>query len=187
MFQVFLIIFWATIRLQNRGEAVCDPSVGDPSGSQANHLPLTGEATPQSAELTAPLGRGAKDGGLRRCSLCLPCQGEVGQARSAWLGRVAFFTTTPVRNPSVSNPSGSQANHLPLTGEAMTVPLDRGGNPSVGAADSSPWQGSQGRSTWQGRQPPQSMRLFTAASIYSHTPRKFLFTSLFGMRRTVKP
>lgn len=24
------------------------------------------------------------------------------------------------------NPSGSQANHLPLTGEAMTVPLDRG-------------------------------------------------------------
>lgn len=28
MFQVFLIIFWATIRLQNRGEAVCDPSVG---------------------------------------------------------------------------------------------------------------------------------------------------------------
>lgn len=28
MFQVFLIIFWATIRLQNRGEAVYDPSVG---------------------------------------------------------------------------------------------------------------------------------------------------------------
>ena len=28
MFQVFLIIFWATIRLQSRGEAVCDPSVG---------------------------------------------------------------------------------------------------------------------------------------------------------------
>ena len=31
------------------------------------------------------------------------------------------FATPPVRNPS-----GSQANHLPLTGEAMTVPLDRG-------------------------------------------------------------
>ena len=28
MFQVFLIIFWATIRLQSRGHAVCDPSVG---------------------------------------------------------------------------------------------------------------------------------------------------------------
>ena len=28
MFQVFLIIFWATIRLQSRGEAVYDPSVG---------------------------------------------------------------------------------------------------------------------------------------------------------------
>ena len=91
MFQVFLIIFWATIRLQNRGEAVCDPSVGNPSGSQANHLPLTGEAmviplageaTPQSAELTAPLnrgangdslGRGGNGDGLRLCSLCLPC------------------------------------------------------------------------------------------------------------------
>ena len=150
-------------------------------------------ATPQSAELTAPLGRGAKGGGLRRCSLCLPCQGEVGQARSAWLGRVAFFSqplrfaTPQSATPPVRNPSGSQANHLPLTGEAMAVPLDRGGDPSVSGADSSPWQGSQGRSTWQGRQPPQSMRLFTAASIYSHTPRKFLFTSLFGMRRTVKP
>ncbi len=43
-FQALLIIFWATIRLQNRGEAVCDPSVSDPTGSQANHLPLTGEA-----------------------------------------------------------------------------------------------------------------------------------------------
>ena len=73
MFQVFLIIFWATIRLQNRGKAVCDPSVSNPSGSQANHLPLTGEPTPQSAEPTAPLGRGAKGGGLRRCSFCLPC------------------------------------------------------------------------------------------------------------------
>lgn len=28
MFQVFLIIFWATIRLQSRGGAVYDPSVG---------------------------------------------------------------------------------------------------------------------------------------------------------------
>ena len=33
MFQVFLIIFWATIRLQNRGEAVCDPSVGGADSS----------------------------------------------------------------------------------------------------------------------------------------------------------
>lgn len=50
MFQVFLIIFWATIRLQNRGEAVCDPSVGaaDSSpwqGSQRRWL-AAGEATP---------------------------------------------------------------------------------------------------------------------------------------------
>ena len=67
MFQVFLIIFWATIRLQSRGHAVCDPSVGAADSSPQ------GEATPQSAELTAPLGRGAKGGGLRCCSLCLPC------------------------------------------------------------------------------------------------------------------
>lgn len=33
MFQVFLIIFWATIRLQSRGEAVCDPSVGGADSS----------------------------------------------------------------------------------------------------------------------------------------------------------
>ena len=33
MFQVFLIIFWATIRLQSRGEAVYDPSVGGADSS----------------------------------------------------------------------------------------------------------------------------------------------------------
>ena len=33
MFQVFLIIFWATIRLQSRGDAVCDPSVGGADSS----------------------------------------------------------------------------------------------------------------------------------------------------------
>lgn len=142
MFQVFLIIFWATIRLQGWGDAVCDPSVGAADSS--------------------------------------PWQGRWGRRAAHGSVGSRFFDVS-------SNPSGSQANHLPLTGEAMTVPLDRGGDPSVSGADSSPWQGSQWRSTWQGRQPPQSMRLFTAASIYSHTPRKFLFTSLFGMRRTVKP
>ena len=92
MFQVFLIIFWATIRLQNRGEAVCDPSVsgadsspwqgsqgrwlaaggGNPSGSQ----PLRFASEPPPLDRGGnddSLGRGAKDGGLRRCSLCLPC------------------------------------------------------------------------------------------------------------------
>lgn len=43
-FQALLIIFLATIRLEGWGDAVYDPSVGNPSGSQANHLPLTGEA-----------------------------------------------------------------------------------------------------------------------------------------------
>ena len=33
MFQVFLIIFWATIRLQSRGDAVYDPSVGGADSS----------------------------------------------------------------------------------------------------------------------------------------------------------
>ena len=51
MFQAFLIIFWATIRLQGWGDAVCDPSVGNPSGSQ----PLRFASEPP------PLGRGADD------------------------------------------------------------------------------------------------------------------------------
>lgn len=35
-----------------------------------------------------------------------------------------YLSTTPVIwNPSVGNPSGSQANHLPLAGEAMAIPL----------------------------------------------------------------
>ena len=57
MFQVFLIIFWATIRLQSRGHAVCDPSVGNPSGSQVNLLPLAGEAMtiPLAGEPTPPV------------------------------------------------------------------------------------------------------------------------------------
>ena len=131
----------------------------NPSGSQANHLPLTGEA------MTVPLGRGG-DPSVSNPSGSQPLR----------------FATPPVRNPS-----GSQANHLPLTGEAMTAPLDRGGDPSVSGADSSPWQGSQWQRLLAGEATSQSMRLFTAASIYSHTPRKFLFTSLFGMRRTVKP
>ena len=72
MFQVFLIIFWATIRLQSRGGAVYDPSVGAADSS--------------------------------------PWQGS----QRRWLA--AGEATPPVRNPS-----GSQANHLPLTGEAMAM------------------------------------------------------------------
>lgn len=159
MFQVFLIIFWATIRLQNRGEAVCDPSVG------------AADSSPQGEPMAVACGA---------VLFASPAKGRWGRRAAHGSVGSRFFDVS-------SNPSGSQANHLPLTGEAMTVSLDRGGDPSVSGADSSPWQGSQWRSTWQGRQPPQSMRLFTAASIYSHTPRKFLFTSLFGMRRTVKP
>ena len=72
MFQVFLIIFWATIRLQSRGGAVYDPSVGNPSGSQplrfASEPPPLGRGGNDDS-----LGRGANGGGLRRCSLCLPC------------------------------------------------------------------------------------------------------------------
>ena len=159
MFQVFLIIFWSTIRLQSRGEAVYDPSVGAADSSP--------QGEPRAVACGAVL-------------FASPAKGRWGRRAAHGSVGSRFFDVS-------SNPSGSQANHLPLTGEAMTVPLDRGGDPSVSGADSSPWQGSQWRSTWQGRQPPQSMRLFTAASIYSHTPRKFLFTSLFGMRRTVKP
>ena len=141
MFQVFLIIFWATIRLQSRGHVVYDPSVGG-----ADSSPWQGSQGRWLAALFSlpPLLRG----------------GGAGAKRMARWGRVSFNNSGS--DPSVGDPSGSQANHLPLTGEAMTIPL--AGEPTT-----------------------QSMRLFTAASIYSHTPRKFLFTSLFGMRRTVKP
>ena len=150
---------------------------GNPSGSQANHLPLTGEA------------RAVACGAVLFAS---PAKGRWGRRAAHGSVGSCFFQQLRFATPPVRNPSGSQ----PLRFASEPPPLDRGGNgsspcrggdPSVSRADSSPWQGSQGRSTWQGRQPPQSMRLFTAASIYSHTPRKFLFTSLFGMRRTVKP
>ncbi len=174
MFQVFLIIFWATIRLQNWGEAVCDPSVGAADSSP--------QGEPRAVACGAVL-------------FASPAKGRRGRRAAHGSVGSRFFDVS-------SNPSGSQANHLPLTGEAMTVPLDRGGDPSVSGADSSPWQGRRPLSR-RSRQLPlagepmavylagepmtQLMRLFTAASIYSHTPRKFLFTSLFGMRRTVKP
>ena len=146
MFQVFLIIFWATIRLQSRGGAVYDPSVGDPSGSQ----PLRFASEPP------PLDRGGNGDSLDRggdpsvsradsspwqgsqgrwlaalFSLPpLPRGGGAGAKRMARWGRVSFDVSSnpsvsgadssPCRgaNPSVGNPSGSQANHLPLTGEA---------------------------------------------------------------------
>lgn len=49
MFQVFLIIFWATIRLQGWGDAVYDPSVGAADSSPQGEpmaVYLAGEATP---------------------------------------------------------------------------------------------------------------------------------------------
>ena len=136
-FQALLIIFLATIRLQGWGDAVCDPSVGDPSGSQANHLPLTGEA------MTIPLAGEPMAVACGAVLFASPAKGRWGRRAAHGSVGSRFFDVS-------SNPSGSQANHLPLTGEAMTVPLGRGGDPSVSGADSSPWQGSQGRSTWQG-------------------------------------
>ena len=62
MFQVFLIIFWATIRLQSRGHAVCDPSVGaaDSSPWQGSQ-PLRSQATPslkgKAEKITTPQWR----------------------------------------------------------------------------------------------------------------------------------
>lgn len=122
MFQVFLIIFWATIRLQGWGDAVCDPSVGAADSSP--------QGEPRAVACGAVL-------------FASPAKGRWGRRAAHGSVGSRFFDVS-------SNPSGSQANHLPLTGEAMTVPLDRGGDPSVSGADSSPWQGSQWRSTWQG-------------------------------------
>lgn len=100
MFQVFLIIFWATIRLQNRGEAVCDPSVG------------AADSSPQGEPMAVACGA---------VLFASPAKGRWGRRAAHGSVGSRFFDVS-------SNPSGSQANHLPLTGEAMTVSLDRGGN-----------------------------------------------------------
>lgn len=92
MFQVFLIIFWATIRLQNRGEAVCDPSVG-----AADSSPWQGSQGRWLAVLFSlpPLLRG----------------GGAGAQRMARWGRVFYnnsgsephrFATPPVRKRTTS-------------------------------------------------------------------------------------
>ncbi len=47
-------------------------------------------------------------------------------AKGRWGRRAAHGSVGSRFFDVSSNPSGSQANHLPLTGEAMTVPLDRG-------------------------------------------------------------
>ena len=52
MFQVFLIIFWATIRLQGWGDAVCDPSVG-----AADSSPWQGKAAAAAAAIESHLIR----------------------------------------------------------------------------------------------------------------------------------
>lgn len=55
------------------------------------------------------------------------CDPSVGAADSSpWQGSQRRWLAAGEATPPVRNPSGSQANHLPLTGEAMTVPLDRG-------------------------------------------------------------
>ena len=98
MFQVFLIIFWATIRLQGWGDAVCDPSVGAADSSP--------QGEPRAVACGAVL-------------FASPAKGRWGRRAAHGSVGSRFFDVS-------SNPSGSQANHLPLTGEAMTVPLDRG-------------------------------------------------------------
>ena len=150
---------------------------GDPSVSGADSSPWQGSQWRWLAVLFSlpPLLRG----------------GGAGAQRMARWGRVSF-------NNSGSDPSVGAADSSPWQGSrplsrqplrfaSEPPPLDRGGNPSGSQVNLLPLQGRQWRFPWQGEPTTQSMRLFTAASIYSHTPRKFLFTSLFGMRRTVKP
>lgn len=135
MFQVFLIIFWATIRLQSRGGAVYDPSVG------------ASDSSPQVEPMVVTCGA---------VLFASPAKGRWGRRKAHGSVGSRFF---------------QQLRQRPLSRRSRQLPL----------------QGRQWRFPWQGEPMTQSMRLFTAASIYSHTPRKFLFTSLFGMRRTVKP
>ena len=148
-----------------------------PLSRRSRQLPLAGEPTPQSAtppvrKRTTSPWQGRQWRWLAALFFLPPLLrgGGAGAKRMARWGRVSY-------NNSGLRPLSQQ----PLRFASEPPPLDRGGND--GLLD----RGANGSVSWQGRQPPQSMRLFTAASIYSHTPRKFLFTSLFGMRRTVKP
>ena len=107
MFQVFLIIFWATIRLQGWGDAVCDPSVGNPSGSQANHLPLTGEA------MTIPLVGEPRAVACGAVLFASPAKGRWGRRKahgsvgSRFLQQLRF-ATPPVRKRTTSPWQGRQ-------------------------------------------------------------------------------
>lgn len=139
-FQALLIIFLATIRLQSRGGAVYDPSVGGADSSP--------QGEPRAMACGAVL-------------FASPAKGRWGRRKAHGSVGSRFFQQLRQR-PLSRRPLRFASEPPPLAGEAMTIPL--AGEPAT-----------------------QSMRLFTAASIYSHTPRKFLFTSLFGMRRTVKP
>lgn len=55
-----------------------------------------------------------------------PAKGRWGRRKAHGSVGSRFFQQLRFATPPVRNPSDSQANHLPLTGEAMTVPLDRG-------------------------------------------------------------
>ena len=102
MFQVFLIIFWATIRLQNRGEAVCDPSVGAadsspwqgrrPLSRRSRQLPLAGE--PMAVACGAVLFASPAKGRWGRRA----AHGSVG---SRFLQQLRF-ATPPVRKRTTS-------------------------------------------------------------------------------------
>ena len=147
-FQALLIIFLATIRLQGWGDAVCDPSVGG-----ADSSPWQGRQWRWLAALfSLPL---------------LPRGGGAGAQRMARWGRVSFNNSGS--EPLSQQPLSRRSRQLPLAGEPRAVACGavlfaspakgRWGrraahgsvgsrffrNPSVSGADSSPWQGSQGR------------------------------------------
>ena len=142
--------------LSRRPLRFATPPVRNPSGSQANHLPLTGEA------MTIPLAGEPRAVACGAVLFASPAKGRWGRRAAHGSVGSRFFRNPSGSEPLSQRPLSRRSRQLPLAGEPMAVYL-------------------------AGEAMAQSMRLFTAASIYSHTPRKFLFTSLFGMRRTVKP
>lgn len=97
-----------------------------PLSRRSRQLPLAGEPTPQSAEPTAPLAGEPKAMACGAVLFASPAKGRWGRRKAHGSVGSRFFQQLRFATPPVRNPSDSQANHLPLTGEAMTVPLDRG-------------------------------------------------------------
>ena len=95
MFQVFLIIFWATIRLQSRGGAVYDPSVG------------ASDSSPQVEPMVVTCGA---------VLFASPAKGRWGRRKAHGSVGSRFFQQLRQR------PLSRRSRQLPLAGEpkAMT-------------------------------------------------------------------